>query len=320
MNLIPRSVRQYAKNYAWLYVPYKKAERKLHHLKDWWGTKVWKRTTEVTTPLGFKLVSGYHPAYRQMRTGDFEVEETLIIRRMLGVASIFVDVGANLGYYTCLAAQEDKRTIAFEPQQHNLKCLMQNLVINGFENRVEIFPLALSGAPGVMTLYGASGPSASLVKGWAGYSSRHSQRIPVSTLDTVLGGRFEEERILIKIDVEGAEYQVLSGAHATLGRAVKPIWLVEVCLQEFHPEGANPDYQKIFDLFFDRGYAVYTATEPPAPVTRESVASWIQRRSSDKGTFNYVFIDKSLENHVLSSGSKPIDVAGVFRPNRVDRD
>ena len=36
----------------------KKLDWKIHIGKDWWGTRVWKKTTEVTTLLGFKLISG----------------------------------------------------------------------------------------------------------------------------------------------------------------------------------------------------------------------------------------------------------------------
>jgi FkbM family methyltransferase len=310
MTVIPKSVRQRLKQYGWLFAFYKGMERKLHHLKDWWGTKVWKQTTEVTTPLGFKLISGFHPAYQQMRTGEFEMDETKIIKKMLASVQVFVDVGANLGYYTCLASQQGRPVLAFEPQQQNLKCLMQNLTVNGYQDTVEIFPLALSAMPGLLTLYGASGPSASLIKGWAGYSSRYSQQIPVSTLDIILGSRFEKDRIFIKIDVEGAEYQVLSGAHVTLDRKMKPIWLLEVCLEEFHPTGFNPDYQKIFDLFFDRGYLVYTATEPPTRVSRQSISNWVEQKSNRRSTFNYVFIDESIAPQ-LTNGSSNLEASAT---------
>jgi FkbM family methyltransferase len=186
MNILPRKFKDHLKQYDWIVSLYLKVHYHMHRYKDWWGTKVWKKTTLVTTPLGFKLVSGIHPAYKQMREGIFEIEETKIIKRMMLEVEAFVDVGANLGYYTCLASQQGKPVIAFEPQQQNLRCLMQNLTVNGYENNVEVFPLALSERPGLLTLYGASGPSASLIKGWAGYSPKHSQQIPVSTLDTVL--------------------------------------------------------------------------------------------------------------------------------------
>lgn len=298
MPLIPRALRQRLKQYQWLHFAYKKAERRWHHIKDWWGTKVWRKTTQVTTPLGFSLVSGFHPAYQQMREGTFEVEETKIISRLLSQASVFVDVGANLGYYTCLAAQHGKHVVSFEPQRQNLACLMQNLETNGYQDVVEIFPLALSEKPGILTLYGASGPSASLVKGWAGYSDRHRQQIPVSSLDLVLGNRFDDDRLFIKIDVEGAEYGVLLGAQAMLDRRIKPIWLLEICLDEFHPSGLNPDYEKIFRLFFDRGYVAYTATNPPRRVENKDILDWVKEGSAIKGTFNYVFIDCDLQGKI----------------------
>jgi FkbM family methyltransferase len=264
---------------------------KLHVLKDWWGTKVWTRTSEVVTPFGFRLTSGFHPAYALMRTGQFEVEETALIKSVLPEVDLFVDVGANLGYYTCLALQAGKDVIAFEPQKQNLRCLFQNLTANGWQEKAEVFPLALSDRTGLLTLYGASGPSASLVKNWAGYSSRFHQVVPVSTLDRVLAGRFDGKRLLIKIDVEGAEFQVLKGASATLRFAPKPVWLLEICLQEFHPEGKNPDYLATFQLFWECGYQAFTATSVPERVTPDDVTNWILKGQSQSGTFNYLFAE-----------------------------
>jgi FkbM family methyltransferase len=212
---------------------------KYHLFKDWWGTKVWTKTTEVITPLGFRLTSGFHPAYKQMRTGKFEIEETSVILRLLPKSDIFIDVGANLGYYTCLALQHGKPVVAFEPQQQNVQCLFRNLIANQWQDRVEVYPVALGDKPGLLTLYGASGPSASLIRNWAGYSSRFNQTVPILRLDDVLGNRFQQKRLFIKIDVEGAESLVLAGAHCTITREPKPIWILEVCLHEFHPGGAN---------------------------------------------------------------------------------
>jgi len=268
----------------------RKWQWRLHIAKDWWGTRVWRKTHEVRTPFGFKLSSGFHPAYEQMRAGTFEPEETRVILSELEKADRFVDVGANLGYYTCLALQQGRPVVAFEPQPQNLACLYNNLIANGWEDKAEVFPLALSEKPGLLSLFGASGPSASLLPNWAGYSSRHQQTVPVSTLDAVLAGRFEGERIFIKVDVEGAEHQVLKGAIKTLARTPRPSWLMEVCLQEFHPDGANPDFQRIFDLFWSNGYRACTATGERREVSREDVRSWVAAGSSGAGTFNYLFV------------------------------
>ena len=298
MSILPRWLKSLAKRSTMLVKLNSSFRWKFHVLTDWWGTKIWTKTREVVTPLGFKLTSGLHPAYELMRIGKFEVDETEIITKVLPHVDVFVDIGANLGYYTCLALQSGKRVIAFEPQQQNLQCLFQNLTANGWEESAEVFPLALSERPGLLTLYGASGPSASLIKNWAGYSSRFKKIVPVSTLDNVLVGRFLGKQLFIKMDVEGAEFQVLKGALSTLSITPKPIWLLEVCLEEFHPDGRNPDFQEIFKLFWDHGYKAYTATGNPKLVTSSEVANWIEKDHADSGTFNYVFAesDKMLRN------------------------
>lgn len=291
MHILPKSLKRFLRRSQKLTALYSKLHWQIYLLQDWWGTKIWKKTTAVVTPLGFKLTSGLHPAYEMMRNGTFEPEETELIREYLNKIDLFVDVGANLGYYTCLALQGGKPVIAFEPQQQNLHCLFQNILANGWQDKAEIFPLALSDKPGILTLYGASGPSASLIPNWAGYSSRFKQIVPISTLDNIVGGRSLDKRLFIKIDVEGAEFNVLSGALNTLARSIKPVWLVEICLQEFHPEGINPDFRKTFQLFWENGYQAYTAKKTPERVTPSDVDRWIDSRCCQSGTFNYLFIE-----------------------------
>lgn len=291
MTILPQSVKRFLRKSQMLVSLNSRLHWKVYLLKDWWGTIVWRRTTQVETPHGFKFNSGFHPAYRLMRTGQFEVEETALVAKLLDQVDLFVDIGANIGYYTCLALKKGKPVIAFEPQQQNLRCLFQNLLSNGWRDNVEVFPLALSAYAGLLTLWGASGPSASLVRNWAGYSPRHSQIVPVSTLDNVVAGRFSEKKILIKIDVEGAEYQVLRGSESVLKRSLKPIWLVEICLDEFHPKEPNPDYLKTFELFWESGYHAYRASSIPQPVTRDDVTRWVNAGKGDSGTFNYLFAE-----------------------------
>ena len=266
---------------------YRLLQWRVHVFKDFWGTRVWTRRHEARTPQGFMLASGMHPAYALMRAGNFEPAETELLSRELGHATLFVDVGANIGYYTLLARQRGVRVIAFEPQPQNLDALFRNLKLNDWEDGVEVFPLALSAAPGLLTLYGASGPSASLVKGWAGYSERHTRTVPVNTLDNVLGARLAGERLLIKIDVEGAEHDVLRGASAVLSSRPRPVWLVEICLGEFAP-GSNAGFTQIFELFSSQGYEAQAVGRPGKAVTLDEIRAWAAAGESPHG-FNYVF-------------------------------
>lgn len=263
---------------------------RLHILEDWWGTRVWRNTKAVRVPFGFNLVSGIHPAYAQMRAGTFEPDETHAILKLLPWTDVFVDVGANLGYFTCLALQQGKWVIAVEPQPLNLRVLTENLHINGWTKSAEVFPLALGERPGVLTLYGASGPSASLVRNWAGYSPRYQQTVPISTLDIICGDRFHGKKLFVKIDVEGAELGVLRGALRTLTQDPRPMWLLEVCLHEFHPSGANPDFGAVFSLFFEHGYRAWALLPTSREVSKEDVEKWAKDGRSQLPTFNYLFL------------------------------
>lgn len=221
-----------------------------------------------------------------MEDGTFEAQETSLLRSLLQQADVFVDVGANIGYFTCLARHSGKKTIAIEPLAENLNVLYANLMINSW-NDVEVLPLGLSDKPGVAPLYGG-GTGASLLEGWAGASEVWKRTIALTTLDNVLGTRFPGKKLLVKIDVEGAEYGLLRGALATIGMQPKPTWLIEICLTE-NQSGVNPDFRAIFDLFWDNGYE---ATNPGAPgriITREEVDRWIKNRRRDYGYVNYFF-------------------------------
>ncbi len=255
---------------------------------DWWYTRFSKRRKAVLTPSGFKLVSRNYAANRAMQSGTFEVEETEIIRHHLNSAEVFVDVGANIGLYTCMARSEGKYAIAIEPQPQNLECLYAGLSLNGWTD-TEVYPLGLGDKYGVVTLYGASGTGASLLSGWATYSSRFQQTIPLTTLDTLLSNRFDGKKLLVKIDVEGAEYGVLKGAGRTLKMLPRPTWMIEICLNEFHPAGLNPNYFATFEMFWSHGYEIRTADHENRLITPMDVRDWIAAKRSSLSGFNYVF-------------------------------
>jgi len=262
-----------------------------HKWSDWLNTYIFKRTIRFDTPFGFKMISRNYIANRLMMAGIFEIEEVELIKSTLTKSDVFVDVGANIGLYTCLARSLGKYAIAFEPQPHNLECLYLNLNSNNWQD-TEVFPLGLSNKPGLLTLYGASGPSASLVSGWAGYSTQFKRIIPVNTLDTFLGKRFEGKKLFIKIDVEGAEYNVLLGALKTLSMSPRPTWFIEICLDEFHPGAMNPHYEATFDLFWKHGYEIRLANKEFTLITPSDIKSWVARKHSIPNNFNYLFIPK----------------------------
>lgn len=204
------------------------------------------------TPLGY-----YFSGNPVMESGEFEKEETAVISRNLDAAEVFVNIGANAGYYCCLALSKNVPTLAFEPFPRNIKLLKKNLKSNSFTD-IEIFPVALGNHTGTIELFGF-GTGASLIEGWAGFSKSYSTMVPCTTLDEALGERLDGKRAFILVDIEGAEKFMLEGAARSLRINPKPIWMVEISVSELLPEGQkiNPHLLGTFSHFFDAGYRAY---------------------------------------------------------------
>ena len=226
------------------------------------------RQTMVRTADGFLLAGD-----ASMQSGVFEPEERRILQHELAAADVFVDIGANIGFYTCMARQAGKQVVAFEPLHANLRLLFANLEANGWGD-VEVWPVALASRPGMLTLYGAS-TGASLVSGWAGMPEAYRTTVSVAKLDDVIGSRFDGKRMLIKMDVEGAEYGVLQGAGAVIARTPRPTWLIEITLTINRPE-KNAQFLSTFEMFLDRGYRVLTADASRRSVSREELREWAE--------------------------------------------
>lgn len=206
----------------------------------------------VVTPWGFKF-SG--PG--SMENGTFEQLETEVVRTLLEQSDRLINVGANVGYYCLQAIEMGKQCVAFEPHPENVAKLLRNLALNGMET--EVYPVACGSKPGALDLYGG-GTAASLVKGWAGMSESNPTRVPVVRLDDVIGHRFDEERIFLLMDVEGAELQVLEGCAELLTNRRNKVWMLEVSIDEHMPDGAerNPTLLPTFEKFFRAGYRAWT--------------------------------------------------------------
>ncbi|ABL79111.1 FkbM family methyltransferase [Thermofilum pendens] len=138
------------------------------------------------------------------------------IRSALSPGDVFVDVGANVGYYTLLGVLRGARVVAMEPVPQTVAVLKANLRLNGFSGVIVVDKCAWS-TRGRVTLFVPSGR-------YYGLSSAYHDRgvkgslvgVEAVRLDDVLRG-FDRIR-LVKLDVEGAEYDVLKGMESVLER------------------------------------------------------------------------------------------------------
>jgi FkbM family methyltransferase len=241
------------------------------------------REEPKATPWGFKLAGN-----SLMQQGLFEPTETELVQNILKDVDVLVNVGANVGYYCCHALNLGKQVIAFEPIDRNLRYLYKNFKANHWEG-AEIFPIALSNKIGIIEIYG-SNTAASVVKGWDDIPEEHVTLVSSSTMDIVLGDRLQGKKILIIVDIEGAEKWMLEGAEKMLASEPKPIWFVEINFTEHQPKNVNvnPNFRDTFQLFFDNGYQAFTADSEMIPVTTESIES-ILSGVQKMDTHNFIF-------------------------------
>jgi FkbM family methyltransferase len=247
------------------------------------------------TSFGFKFAGP-----NAMVSGTFEQEETPIIQKLISKNDIFINIGANVGYYCCFAALAKKLIIAFEPHTVNSRILLRNLEANQFSKYAEVYPTAVGAENGILRLYG-SGTAASLVDGWAGMSSDNATLVPVVTLDGVLAGRFEDQTIFILIDVEGAEFSVIQGAVATLQRSRKPWWMIEICITDHQPSGVkiNPHLLPTFDLLDAAGYEVWTFSDSPRRIPRDEVVKIVETKVDTIKFHNFLCVEPACAMEAL---------------------
>jgi len=151
--------------------------------------------------------------YRRM----YEEGTIQFLRRVLVPGMSFLDVGANLGLHTTVAASlvgPSGRVIAVEPQADLCDLVRLNVTQNGLSN-VSVIHAALGRQNGTAELHHvhAGNPAAAALRLQLGEQSLSSSPVPLRTLADVLGeAGLESSDLVVKIDVEGAELEVLEGA------------------------------------------------------------------------------------------------------------
>ena len=131
---------------------------------------------------------------------------------------VFFDVGANVGYFTCLALRKRiRQVVAFEPDPLTREVLALNLHLNNFSKKdaVVVLPMALSDSIESRLFYRTHVSNT----GQSGFTSRNAVgafEVKVATLDNLLSDRRLRAPTVLKIDVEGWEDNVLRGAQNLL--------------------------------------------------------------------------------------------------------
>jgi FkbM family methyltransferase len=161
----------------------------------------------------------------------YEFHVTKVIRSILHPGDVFLDVGANLGFFSLLASSlvgEEGKVIAVEPNPQNIQLIYDSILVNKFRN-INVLPFAASDASGILKLINV-GSNGGVVTP-KGLGNPHSFLAQSIRLDEWLP--IERRLDVIKIDIEAHEPMALRGMVNLIKRHHPRI------LTEFHPWAMN---------------------------------------------------------------------------------
>ena len=202
---------------------------------------------------GKKWIKGAGPnAYW---VGTYEVARLRALANAVSPGTVVYDVGANVGIYSLLAslrAGPSGKVYAFEPLERNLLYLRRHLTLNNVGNCV-ILETAVCNREGTVPFSVASWSSS-----MAHLSTVGEIWVPSTTLDgCIYGERRLRPPDILKIDVEGAEMEVLEGASKVLTEFHPKIFL-EIHGTQLHAKCSASLSAKGYRI--EEGYGQLTAT------------------------------------------------------------
>jgi FkbM family methyltransferase len=215
--------------------------------------------------------------------GYYEKSETELVRSIVKEGMIVVDVGANIGYYTLLAAQlvgKTGKVFAFEPDPYNHSLLSKNTKINGYSNVVTVQKAVYSNSKNVelhLDKRNLGGHSLST----ANVHEDKSVTVPATSLDDF----FEKAHLkisLVKIDVQGLETTVIEG----MDRIVRENRDLQIIL-EFWPWGLQNAGSSALTLLNKLGEYGFMLYEIEPHLKSVSVEDLLSRCTGKKFTTLY---------------------------------
>ena len=194
--------------------------------------------------------------------GIWEPSLTSYVAKSLAPGDVFVDVGANIRYFTCLASKlvgPTGQVFSVEASPSIYRLLEQNIELNKLTN-VTIYNKAVYNQQTKIPMYKASqdniGASTTYKEEAESKAYVRERDVEADTLDKIIKNNALYSARLVKIDVEGAEWFVLDGIKNSLGRfCEKTEWLVEITPAAIEKQGGT--VKQVLQLFVDKGYQPY---------------------------------------------------------------
>lgn len=240
-------------------------------------------------------------------TGQWEPYLSTYLRQRLRPGDVFVDVGANIGYYSMLASRlvgNSGKVYCVEASTSIHATLLENIALNRCTNIVPI-NAAASDTQGELVIWQADesnlGHSTTVTQLAMAEGMRREATVRADTVDRLVGPTTFAKARLVKIDVEGAERRVLApllSGSAVVGSDTE--WLVE--LTPDYSKNGLQDSEWIFNTFVALGYSAYVIPNS------YDIAAYLARPKSV--TMRQVTSAPKHQADVLFRREKPYQSAG----------
>jgi FkbM family methyltransferase len=233
------------------HVSHRGQERILSAVERVARSHVWTAKTED----GFVMRLDRHDAVQShiLTHGFWDREVSEALKSTLKPSDVFYDVGANIGYFSLLAAHLGVRNIvAFEPLARLARRAEENVALNGFSDIVRVVPLGLGEARGAVQYQ--PGPDWNSGAGRVQATSKPGDGVTVelTTLDEFLIETGGPPATVMKIDVEGFEANVLRGASRLLAERPPRVIVFE---GDCSPAGELED-RELSRILLNAGYRI----------------------------------------------------------------
>jgi len=191
--------------------------------------------------------------------GSYELNKRLAFERLVEPGSVVYDIGANVGFFSLLSsvlAGPEGQVVAFEPLPRNIRYLRRHIQINHLGN-VTVIEAAVSDHDGKAAFN--LGPSTAMGR----LASVGELNVQMVSLDTLLAEGKLAPPDVIKLDVEGAEYDALCGGRDLLD-LYRPLLFLDTHGRKAH--------HFTLALLGELGYRLEILDEKPIQASRELIA------------------------------------------------
>lgn len=229
-------------------------------IASWAKSHPARNTVTVADGLRMSLDTSDFLQRTLFAAGDFEPHIRQIIQKRLKPGDTFIDIGANVGFYTLIASKavgNAGKVFAFEPAPETMAALRTNIGLNGGEN-VQPVQIALSDRAGDAQLFVDAANNSGATSLRSSPNASRPTTVILETYDTYAATHAIPNPALIKIDVEGAETAVLKGMTSLLRH--RPPMIIEVSELSLTQMGSSKE--ELFGIMEGAGYRASLLSQP----------------------------------------------------------